>query len=1145
MSVLIQFRRDTAAAWTAANPVLASGEMGIETNTNQFKIGDGATPWDDLPYGGIAGGPGATGPIGASGATGIQGPIGASGATGSTGPVGPVGATGSTGSTGPIGATGPVGATGATGSTGSTGPIGSTGSTGPIGSTGSTGATGPQGATGSTGPTGATGSTGATGPTGPQGFQGATGASGLDGDRYTTTSTSSSSIGAGTKSFTVGTGLSFIAGQNVVAANTASNWMSGTVISYTPLSGALTFNSTSFNGVGTYSGAGAWNISLQGLTGATGLNGSTGATGPVGLTGATGPAGGPTGATGATGPAGATGSPGGATGSTGPDGATGATGEIGATGLQGPQGATGLTGATGATGLYGPLPNVGGITGSVQYNDNAPANFTATISGTVMTVTIVASGVIQVGQLLSGPGVPAYTYIDSLGTGTGGTGTYNLSRAATVGVATPMSANNALGGDANLTWDKTTQLLSVTGTANVSVDVNVTGNVTAGYVDVAGSVDIADNLDIANGRANVSGVADAVGAGATVGVRSILAVDSSFGSNDPNNPASAQAVRGRITGTNLTGNSNYLTGVTGQYLITGTNASDFLKTGVLGVVGDQTTTADAAVVAYLDGDGGLTTAGAAYGVSMKNSTSGSGFDYGLDLQWIDLGLTGMDVPFKQADIRFNNGVLLVANTANAVSIDANVTLGSLVVSNDANVGGNLDVGADANVSGNLSVLTDANVQGNLVVQIDANVVANLAAGNLDIANGRANVSGVADLVGGGATVGVKSILAVDSSFGSNDANDPASAQAIRGRVTGSNLSKSRNYVTGVTGQYLVTGTNASEFINAGVLGVVGDQTTTANAAVVAYLDGDGGLTTAGAAYGVSMKNSTPGSGFDYGIDLQWIDLNLSGMDSPFKVADIRLNNGVEIVANVANAVSIDANVTLGALDVTNSANVGGDADVTGNLDVGGYAVIGSYANVGGDLDVSGYAVIGSYANVGGDLDVVGNVTAASFSGDGTNVSNVSAKYIEVTSSNANTIGTFYPVFTSVTGSSQAVELDNFGPTIEFNPQGSILSFGQANVDVVTNGGGEAIVFDGNNNKVRFNVSGAANVLVLSSTVIDSAVVVKTLSTTVGALPSAAGVGAGARAFVTDATSTSFNAAAVGGGANSVPVFSNGSGWYIG
>jgi hypothetical protein len=57
--------------------------------------------------------------------------------------------------------------------------------------------------------------------------------------------------------------------------------------------------------------------------------------------------------------------------------------------------------------------------------------------------------------------------------------------------------------------------------------------------------------------------------------------------------------------------------------------------------------------------------------------------------------------------------------------------------------------------------------------------------------------------------------------------------------------------------------------------------------------------------------------------------------------------------------------------------------------------------------------------------------------------------------------------------------------------------------------------------------------------------VKTLSTTVGALPSAATAGAGARAFVTDANSTTFLATAAGGGANAVPVVSNGTNWVIG
>jgi hypothetical protein len=57
--------------------------------------------------------------------------------------------------------------------------------------------------------------------------------------------------------------------------------------------------------------------------------------------------------------------------------------------------------------------------------------------------------------------------------------------------------------------------------------------------------------------------------------------------------------------------------------------------------------------------------------------------------------------------------------------------------------------------------------------------------------------------------------------------------------------------------------------------------------------------------------------------------------------------------------------------------------------------------------------------------------------------------------------------------------------------------------------------------------------------------IRTNPVTVAALPSAATAGEGARAFVTDADSTTFNAAAVGGGSNKVPVFSNGTAWFVG
>lgn len=45
-----QFRRGTAAQWTSANPTLASGEFGYETDTGRGKVGDGTTVWNSLQY---------------------------------------------------------------------------------------------------------------------------------------------------------------------------------------------------------------------------------------------------------------------------------------------------------------------------------------------------------------------------------------------------------------------------------------------------------------------------------------------------------------------------------------------------------------------------------------------------------------------------------------------------------------------------------------------------------------------------------------------------------------------------------------------------------------------------------------------------------------------------------------------------------------------------------------------------------------------------------------------------------------------------------------------------------------------------------------------------------------------------------------
>jgi collagen type VII alpha len=231
-NIQLQFRRDYAATWASLNPILASGEMGIEIDTSPylFKIGNGTTRWNLLPYGGLVGATGATGEPGSSGTLGTTGATGTAGTTGATGAPGSATDTGATGSTGATGATGTTGTTGTTGATGIgvtgyTGTAGTTGYTGDtgIGETGYTGATGATGMTGYTGDTGI-GVTGATGTTGATGMTGDTGATGIGVTGYTGTAGETGYTGATGASggSTVGTLKVPIATTNYNFASAAS-----------------------------------------------------------------------------------------------------------------------------------------------------------------------------------------------------------------------------------------------------------------------------------------------------------------------------------------------------------------------------------------------------------------------------------------------------------------------------------------------------------------------------------------------------------------------------------------------------------------------------------------------------------------------------------------------------------------------------------------------------------------------------------------------------------------------------------------------------------------------------------------------------------------------------------------------------------
>ena len=114
---------------------------------------------------------------------------------------------------------------------------------------------------------------------------------------------------------------------------------------------------------------------------------------------------------------------------------------------------------------------------------------------------------------------------------------------------------------------------------------------------------------------------------------------------------------------------------------------------------------------------------------------------------------------------------------------------------------------------------------------------------------------------------------------------------------------------------------------------------------------------------------------------------------------------------------------------------------------------------------------------------------------------------------------------------------------------------------------------GISNVVAANISGTVNTAVLAQEVINSAqpnigsvgtlstllvsgnitgqsyisatTAIQTTPVVVASLPAAATAGSGARAFVSDANDTAFNAIVAGSGANNLPVFSDGTDWRIG
>jgi hypothetical protein len=174
-----------------------------------------------------------------------------------------------------------------------------------------------------------------------------------------------------------------------------------------------------------------------------------------------------------------------------------------------------------------------------------------------------------------------------------------------------------------------------------------------------------------------------------------------FGSSDYTVPGEAFSVFGRVQcgapfSAAPTTTFNHMAGTVGEFAVIGTYANFGLMAGVMGTINTNTLSGDAAVMAFMDGDSGVTTCRSAFGVAMAQTTAGSGFEYGIDLKMqdpvLDAGGPSGVIPYKTAEIRLADDanddpvVIKVGNFANGAasglgigSLGVNTTTGKLLV----------------------------------------------------------------------------------------------------------------------------------------------------------------------------------------------------------------------------------------------------------------------------------------------------------------------------------------------------------------------------------------------------------------------------------------------------------------------------------
>ena len=247
------------------------------------------------------------------------------------------------------------------------------------------------------------------------------------------------------------------------------------------------------------------------------------------------------------------------------------------------------------------------------------------------------------------------------------------------------------------------------------------------------------------------------------------------------------------------------------------------------------------------------------------------------------------------------------------------------------------------------------------------------------------------------------------------------------------------------------------------------------------------------------------------------DLSVSGNAtlSGNILGDRIVNGTTELDIQVANG---NANLTIGGTSnvvvwATTGQYITGLISATGNITGGNVTLDTSSGNVWAHDAVLG-GVVSATGNVrGGNVNTAGLITAT---GNITGGNILTAGLISAggTVTGTSHLGAVVSVTGNITGGNILTA-------------GLISATGNVNVGNLINAGLTS---------VTGNITGG-NIL--------TAGIVKTTAKTYATLPTAANAGAGARSFITDGNTATFGSQVIAGGANAVPVWSNGTNWYVG